>query len=210
MTQKKFTLIVARHNEDLNWIKKIKFKYIVYNKGKDDLPKWVKNVIKLPNIDRKAVTYLTQIIDRYSSLPGYSVFVQGNPFDHSKNLIEIIDSFDDRNSFFDLSDINCSSGRFGNKTHFETKVSESAQKIFADEITNFGFGKGAQFIVSKEVILYRPKKFYERIFELMLEGDLSDKVCERKNCLCAKPFSAWILERLWRTIFDRKYKTIYN
>lgn len=73
-------LVVARYNENIDWLKNTALNYIIFNKGEANLPLWVKNEIKLPNIGREAHTYLTYIILNYDNLPEHSVFVQGNPF----------------------------------------------------------------------------------------------------------------------------------
>lgn len=213
MNSPKMTMVVARYNENLDWLKTVPWNYIVFNKG-GNLPKWVKNKVKLPNIGREAHTYLTYIIDNYDHLSNYTIFVQGNPFDHSSDLVTKIKGFDGKSDFFDLSDSILASGRYGNRTRFESKTAESAQRIFLEEITDFGFGKGAQFIVSKKAILFHPKVVYQKILDYMMEGLAFDKICvihnPGKNCKCTNLFSPWILERLWKTIFDRTHKTIYS
>ena len=83
MDPKNLTLVVARYNEDLEWLKTLPWRYVVFNKG-DDLAEWVENEIKLPNIGREAHSYLIYITSNYDNLSKYTIFVQGNPFTHSK------------------------------------------------------------------------------------------------------------------------------
>ena len=86
-------LVVARYNEDISWLNKIKNKNIkitIYNKG-GNLN--VKN-IKLPNVGRESHTYLTHIINNYKSLADTTIFTQADPFLHSPHFIELLDNID--------------------------------------------------------------------------------------------------------------------
>lgn len=196
------TMVVARYNEDLNWLKKVPWDYIVYNKG-NNLPKWVKNEIKLQNIGREAHSYLTYIIDNYDNLPDYTIFVQGNPFDHSQELIKKIENFDEKAGFFPLSDRICVD-KNGDPGEFERRIFESVQKIFLkNDIKVFKFPMGAQFIVSKKAILFHTKTVYQKTRNFMIE---TENIIDEKDTI----FSPWVMERLWQTLFDNKHKTIYD
>lgn len=82
-------LVIARYNENLNWIDKVPkdIKITIYNKGKNDIPY---NYIKLPNEGRESNTYLHHITYNYYNLSDRIIFVQGYPFDHSPNFIELL------------------------------------------------------------------------------------------------------------------------
>jgi hypothetical protein len=90
----KTEIVIARYNENLDWLKKIKkskdIKITVYNKGKDDI-----NVpfIKLPNIGRESHTYLYHIINNYDNLADQTVFCQGDPIFHSPDFINLINKY---------------------------------------------------------------------------------------------------------------------
>jgi hypothetical protein len=90
----KTEIVIARYNENLDWLKKIKkskdIKITVYNKGKDDI-----NVpfIKLPNIGRESHTYLYHIINNYNNLADQTVFCQGDPIFHSPDFINLINKY---------------------------------------------------------------------------------------------------------------------
>lgn len=210
------TMVVARYNENLDWLKSVPWNYIVFNKGEDNLPKWIKNEIKLPNIGREAHTYLIYIIDNYDNLPDFCIFVQGNPFEHSKQLLEKMTRFDGRVNFFTLSDRTLSSRRYGTLTRAGHKVAQSARKIFVDEINSFSFPKGAQFILSRKAVLFHTKLTYQKLVDFMTERISTNEVCLAhrrgcaRNCEYKRPFSAWVMERLWITLFDNKHKTIYD
>jgi hypothetical protein len=86
----KAIMVVARYNEDLNWLKDINIPHVIYNKGEDDLPDGLENVIKLENVGREAQTYLQYIVDNYNELPDKVYFCQGEALEHSPELKEII------------------------------------------------------------------------------------------------------------------------
>ena len=86
---KTFEVVIARYNENLDWVNK-EFpneKITIYNKGKDDitlLPNWT--ITKLPNIGRETHTYLYHIINNYNNLADRTLFLQGHPFDHARHI----------------------------------------------------------------------------------------------------------------------------
>ena len=42
----------------------------------------------LDNVGREGHTYYKYIVDNYDNLKDYTCFLQGNPFDHSPNIID--------------------------------------------------------------------------------------------------------------------------
>ena len=81
-------LVIARHEEDLRWILNVPedIKVTVYSKSRrplaGDVMSRIDKIERTPNIGREAHTYLTHIVDNYSSLAKISAFVQGKPRDH--------------------------------------------------------------------------------------------------------------------------------
>lgn len=78
-------LVVARYGEDLSWLREMGLPCVVYNKGPEldlgRLPPGTE-VVALPNVGREAHTYFTHILANYGRLPGFTAFLQGNPFAH--------------------------------------------------------------------------------------------------------------------------------
>ena len=72
-------IIVARYNENLDWLNPIIDNCIIYNKGNK---LGLSNEIILDNVGREAETYLHYIIDNYDNLPDIVIFTQGNISDH--------------------------------------------------------------------------------------------------------------------------------
>ena len=83
-------IIVSRYNENVEWTKQF-LNVIIYNKGiplKDNF-----NEILLNNVGREGHTYYKHIYDNYDNLTDYTIFLQGNPFDHSPNIISNLNKY---------------------------------------------------------------------------------------------------------------------
>jgi hypothetical protein len=171
----KITMVVARCKENLDWLKDVQWNYIVYNKG-GNLPKWIKNQIKLRNIGREAHTYLTYIINNYDNLPDHTIFAQGNPFDHVSKFTQNIHDFDEKTNFFPLSDCVCSE-KFENPNEIWPELAKTIRKLFLDDIASFKhieYPEGAQFIVSKKAILFHSKMTYQKLLASVMEAEIFD------------------------------------
>ena len=85
-----FFIIVARYNENIKWTEQFS-NVIVYNKGNKLNEDY--NEIVLPNVGREGHTYYKYIYDNYENLGDYTIFLQGNPFDHSPNIISNLNNY---------------------------------------------------------------------------------------------------------------------
>jgi hypothetical protein len=85
--------IIARYNEDINWVKELEIPYLIVNKG-DPItdPDLIPYIIEMENSvnGREAHTMLWYIIENYESLPDKLIFLQGNPFDHQPQIIPLL------------------------------------------------------------------------------------------------------------------------
>ena len=91
-------LIIARYNENLEWLENHKdFKITVYNKGENLSDKNFFKVINLENIGRESHTWLYHIVNNYNHLNEINIFLQGkiddlncmvykNPNDYLKRI----------------------------------------------------------------------------------------------------------------------------
>ncbi len=81
---KNIELVISRHNESLEWLKKEPFcnyYQTIYNKGNDTnfyINFKTLDVIPLNNIGRESHTYLKHIILRYETLPKLTLFLPGS------------------------------------------------------------------------------------------------------------------------------------
>lgn len=186
-----FSLVVARYNEDIEWSKQFE-NVIIYNKGAE-LKNGQKEVL-LNNVGREGHTYYKHICDNYDNLADYTIFLQGNPFDHSRNIINnmngFVNSLDKGSDFTYMSDHIIQSNLSGCWCHKGLPLIETYERLFGERKSNMEitFGAGAQFIVSKKRILCRPKSFYAKIVEM-----LQDEV---------NPIEGFVIERFHKIIFE--------
>lgn len=180
-------LIVARYNENLDWIKNINLPHTIYNKGEDIESNEYLSVVPLINKGRESDTYLRFIIDNYDTLPENIIFCQGNPFEHCSNFIEIVHtSFDTNTSVTNLSHWIVTEDLHGNPYAAGYGMTGMLEKLNIPlTVTEFVFPAGAQYIVNKYNIINKSKEWWVRAYE---QHD--------SNVL-----SPWIFERLWPIIF---------
>lgn len=197
-TIKLMKIIIARYNENIEWTQRLPpdIDVIVYNKG-DKLLNHKGTVVDLPNVGREGHTYYKYIYDNYDNLDDYTIFLQGNPFEHSPQLICTINNIQKCKTFeceyaFISERVLCTS-LSGCPYDIYMDIKPIYKHLFgkiADENQIIQFAQGAQFIVSKRAILSRSKEFYKKIIELL-----------EKEC---NPYAGFIIERLHRVIFTGK------
>ena len=100
-------VVISRYNEKIEWVKELPCDYIIYNKSSEPLPD-IYNSIQLKNIGYEAHTYLYHIINNYDLVYDFTVFCQGNPFDHCRNFFDEINALVNniyKENYKDLNDI---------------------------------------------------------------------------------------------------------
>ena len=183
-------LVVARHREDLAWLRRVPraFTVTVYDKS-GNLP----GAIPLPNIGREAQTYLHHLTERHDSLADLTVFVQGHPFDHAPDLHKVLHSLAEGS--FDvpdfhwlgfLADTDDARGRrlfvpwSKNPERHELPLDEFHQQIFGTNGPDaYRFFVGAQFIVPRATAQRRDRAFYEHARHLAGTAPLAPHCFER-------------------------------
>lgn len=196
-------IIVARYNENIEWTNKFK-NVLIYNKGEILDAKY--RQMTLPNVGREGHTYYQYIYDNYYNLEDYTVFLQGNPYDHSPKLNESIDyiyhSINNNKSFnFAYLSENIGYTDFNGCPHLpnsgiQIHIRYVFYKLFGKiiESQKMLFGAGAQFIVSRERIHSRPRELYLKIIKLLEYG--------------SNPFEGHVIERMHRFIFTNKFDDV--
>jgi len=183
-------IIVARYNENVEWTKNFS-NVIIYNKG--ELLNNGYNEILLNNVGREQHTFNKYIYDNYDNLENYTIFLQGNPFDHLVNTIEKLNEIINNKEYNKDFEILCHSiltcNLSGCRHHDNIPLIDVYEKLFNERKENmeFTFGAGGQFIVSKKNILKRPRDFYLKIVEI-LQNDIN-------------PIEGFVIERFHNIIF---------
>jgi hypothetical protein len=184
-------IVVARYNENIEWTKQFS-NVLIYNKG--EKLKDLDNQILLENVGREGHTYYKYIYDNYDNLEDYTIFLQANPFDHSPNIITTLNTYiNNKNLNIDFDFISeriIPCNLTGCLWDMNLPLIDIYEKLFNERKLemDFEFGQGAQFIVSKNKILKRPKEFYLKIIEI-LEKEIS-------------PYEGYVIERFHKIIFS--------
>jgi hypothetical protein len=200
-------LVVARHEEDLRWLRRVpgQVRITVYNKGETPaMPEGFPErsglaVASLPNVGREAHTYLTHLLARHGDPASVTVFCQGHPFDHAPDFHDRLGALaagDERpqrflwHGFLDDSDDPRGRRLFvpwsKNPGRFELETGRLYRELFQEESPErLHFRGGAQFSVTREAVRSRSREFYARALDLCL----------------SIPLAAHSYERIWDRIF---------
>lgn len=194
-------LVIARYQENIDWIRPIESNLsniYVYNKGTSKETKY--HYQELKNIGREANTYIYHIIDKYESISEFTIFLQGNPYDHCKTLNYEIQQIErlrkiKKINFFDIS-FNPDFYEFGDWLQVNTAHEElyHCLDLICDitKIQKFDYKNlkkniwGAQFGVSDKLI----KKYTKEQWEQLLE--LSETIDE----------FPYVMEKFWSYLFQ--------
>jgi hypothetical protein len=200
-------LVVARYREDASWVAGLGFPYVVYDKSGDP------GLFALPNIGRETHTYLNHIVRRYPDFADYTVFLQAAPFGHIGEATgpEFLRARIEQNvrigvKFTGFAWFKLKCDRLGrphamaepeNEGRWkgwgkDIPVGETYAKLFSGQVpdTFLVTAPAGMLFVSRERILARPKRFYERCLQLV-EADPEDE----HN-------TGHAFERLWQVVFN--------
>jgi hypothetical protein len=195
-------LVVARYEENLNWLRRVpgEFTITVYDKSTSP----ALNATLLPNNGREAHTYLHHICPRYDSLADITVFCQGKPFDHAFDFHHTLRALASGEmcveSFFWLGHIADTDSADGvlfrnwskNEDGRGLDLNGFHRALFGcDGPREYAFFLGGQFIATRECIHRRSKKFYQRALRLSMEF----------------PDAAHCFERTWDRVFGEEEST---
>ena len=179
--ENKIQIVIARYKENLDWTQKLSNVFIC-NKGlplKENM--YGHQIINdLENVGREGHTIYSYIYDNYDNLSDYTIFLQGNPFDHCPEILNKLMGLNCMESPPDfeflavyISDIFLGYNIYYIDLKCYLNFIKAYKDIFhqnpSDEMISnrFPFGSGAQFIVSKSNILSRSRDFYKRIIDML-------------------------------------------
>ncbi|RDI39776.1 DUF3431 domain-containing protein [Gluconacetobacter liquefaciens] len=89
-------LVIARYNEDVSWLVNVPddFNIFLYNKGDEldisNIRSKLKGYFRIQNIGRESDTYLLHIIHNMGKTDSFTVFSQGDPFEHSPDFLRLL------------------------------------------------------------------------------------------------------------------------
>ncbi len=174
-------LVVARYRESLEWLSSLDNPRTIYDKSGE---KPAQGEV-LPNVGREAHTMAHYIVQHYQNLPERICFLQGDPWPHLGAPLAQILADPAPLVFGKGTSIDNANGY---PAHPGLPVRELYLELFNDQREAFPYSSWAQYVVGRERILFRPRRFYE-----LLENLLSYDV---------KAWEAWAIERIWPVVFD--------
>lgn len=188
-------VVINRYNESLYWTTLLSYELVVYNKGNANA---IQTVIQRPNVGREAETILHHIIQGYNCLSDTTAFLQGNPFDHCQDVVQLLNDNQNTDSVVWLGSnwgpvTKHYDGGPGHKRYLP--LIEISHKLFHNCIfdinTKFTFSAGAQYIVPKKFIVSKSLAWWQQCYTIFM-SDLDT--------------SPWAFERLWPHIW--LYQTV--
>lgn len=197
----RLALVIAHFQEDLSWVRDVPGEYEITVYGKGGQTAYEGPVKALPNVGRESHTYLHHIVENYDSLPDWTVFSQGWPFDHSKGFMGLLaDPEDFKKPYLGGRGFRClghtwttTADKLWNdkRGQFMVKRNECMRAFWS--MTNPGVpfprviktGWGAILGVSRRAIRRRPVTYYESLRDLHFSES-------------TLPF---VLELLWSHVF---------
>jgi hypothetical protein len=200
----KVDVVVARYNENIDWLSPLKHLCHIFNKGDEMQIDAVKSYNVLENIGRESGTYLQYIINNYPNFSDYTAFIQGDISDHVYDVNEFLNYIDNvdkgiivpHEEYLGFTQISGYNGcgfikSFNDDFHPDLPLEEWWFRLYDKPPKNdiILCNYCGLFMVSKERILFHPLDLYKKLHEWCLEEE---------------PVGAYVLERLWMTLFDRE------
>ena len=205
------SLIIARYDEDIEWVKKYNdFKITIYNKGNklEDEPFY--KIINLENKGRESQTWLYHIVKNYYQLDEINVFLQGKiddldcmAFSNPNDYLEKINKYGFAASRYGLLgpfhwdwNVNIEKDIRYKRQWENNEISRSSigfrnfsKKLFPDIPLFVATSYSGCFAVKKDMILLQSIGFYEELLDILSKN---------KN-----PIEGHYMERLWCYIFTK-------
>lgn len=186
-------VLISHYNSDLTWLKEINVPYVIYSKTNKN-----ENFIDF-NKGQEVPMFLKFIIDWYDKLPDKVLFFH----DH------LTSPHQDFESTFIINNVNWNLDSYfsvNKREWYQTIEKNSATEPmgitwvndnwyifekFLEKQEKYCFYSGAQFVVSKELILAYSKLYYEYLLNWIKETKLSNYITSR------------IFEYTWHYLFTK-------
>ena len=190
---KNFHCLIAHYNEDLEWVKNIKYPYTIISKN------GFLNEIS-PNKGYEASSYLQYIIENYDNLSDYTIFLHGHrtSWHCNENMDEKINKLSFRYKYFNINDnvrVEPILMMCNDTNEFIPQCIETIGKIIKKDIVlnKLIYKQAAQFYVKKENILQLSKETYIELHNFLQETKILSWLTSRA------------FEYTWHYLFTEQY-----
>jgi|LakMenEpi03Aug12_release.lakeMendotaPanAssembly.Ray.scaffolds.fasta_scaffold1165604_1 hypothetical protein len=184
-------VVIARHAEPIGWVRMLPrdWDVVIYNKGSSIKECFGATVVDRPNIGREAETFC---FHNSSVLPcDYTIYLQGNPFDHCIGLVEIAEAVMLRRDRVGWLGFHFDTSWNG---HPHTPEDLGLRNVWARLglrgacPRSLAFSAGAQMVVSGEYVSSRSAAWWAMATDISATEDWRVAHC---------------FERLWPTIYSK-------
>lgn len=197
LTKHKLVVLTSHYSENLFWLKNIKYPFLISSKLEKE-----KTLYVSINKGNEAMAYLDYIVRFYDCLPEYTLFCHGHYIDwHQRNPIDkIINSIKLDRQYININDLGVDDrhDKCSNKYYKNLKLVWN--ELFLDTLGPMAdryYDKCcAQFVVHRDRIRLRPKKFYQRLIDYIINKDNGE--------------IGYLLEYIWHNIFGEDPVMEYN
>lgn len=189
-------LIVARKEENLEWLDRVEYPYKIYNKGKNDLPMACATI---QNTGGAGHSYIYHIYEYYDKLADINIFCKDNPTESYSYFTDAVNQLPySISKLYKFSDgcYGMADAILGEEAEYSARFNiypkEFYNKYFMVSNNQFQYAKGGQYVVYKQNIQNKPRDWYKKI---LLETDWNGS-------------AEHDIERNWPMIFERnnRYK----
>jgi hypothetical protein len=203
-----YHIVCAKYKKNVDFLKDIDISYSVMEKG-----------IDVPNVANEASSYLFYIIENYDNLPENIIFIhdENESWHHdgkiTDNIYKWIDEYEKKGkTYYEFNNMIINkNGENMPKDLYNTNV---AYKNFWDNVMRNYIGeyetctpeKGtccAQYIISRNNILDKPKKFYEDFYNWLIDNTNGEGNGD-SNDIYSGNMTGRYAEWSWRFIFNEQ------
>jgi len=201
LSKEKLLVLVSHYNENLFWLKNIKYPFIISSKIEKN-----KTLYVSINKGNEAMAYLDYIVKFYDVLPEYTLFLHGHYIDwHQRTPVDkIINNIKLDKPYININDLGVDDRYDNCFNKYYKNLRLVWNELFLDTLgpvqPRYYDKCCAQFSVHRDRIRLRPKKFYQRLINYIINKDNGEM--------------GYILEYIWHNIFGEKpimeYKNTIN
>jgi len=167
---KSVCVVIARYNENLDWLGAVPEDYELYisNSGEAISPDDFKSnpitsIVPVPNLGREAGHWLRYIVTNYKNLADINVFLQGSPhIGHTSNILFEMERTHLKHPFCYLTSNDCCERSIPCGIA-RTFVQAAVGRKYKTVPLGSGGVWGGQFYATKETILKNPLEYYEAL-----------------------------------------------
>jgi hypothetical protein len=202
-------IVVSRYHKDVTWVntldKVTDINIMIYEKESPD------SSYNVPfNKGNEASVYLKHIIDNYDCLSEFTFFIHDEEFSwhHSGSIYDQFEkAIISKEMFYNINDC-CIMGSIMNNPNYSHVLEWYASyiqeyvpiEILPNKDWTNNYRGSAQFLVHRERILNLPKKFYEALYDWILNTNMSNTL--------SGTFLEWSWHLIWEIFPNIKLNSV--